>query len=176
MHSVSHIVRAVSLAGLGLAALALIAAMVLIGYAVFMRYLLNQPLPWVDELVGYLLVASIMLAAADTLLKGEHIAVDILTDRLRPRGRRVVLLGGLLAVAASAVLLIVEGADMVGFSRMVGLRSNGYLAVPMWLPQLMVPIGAVLMLLAAAVAWIDAWRGDVPPPDPGSTHHPPGIE
>ncbi len=28
---------------------------------------------------------------------------------------------------------------MVGFSRMVGLMSNGYLAVPMWIPQLLVP-------------------------------------
>ena len=28
---------------------------------------------------------------------------------------------------------------MVRFSRMVGLMSNGYLAVPMWIPQLLVP-------------------------------------
>ena len=53
--------------------------------------------------------------------------------------------GGLVAVAVSAALLAVEGVDMVGFSRMVGLMSNGYMAVPMWIPQLLVPIGAVLM-------------------------------
>ena len=47
---------------------------------------------------------------------------------------------------------------MVAFSRMVDLKSNGYLAVPMWMPQLLVPVGAVLMGLAAIVAFVAAWR------------------
>jgi TRAP-type C4-dicarboxylate transport system permease small subunit len=55
-------------------------------------------------------------------------------------------------------LLAVEGADMVAFSRMVDLKSNGYLEVPMWMPQILVPIGAVLMGLAALVAFVAAWR------------------
>ncbi len=93
-----------------------------------------------------------MLAAADALLEGEHIAVDIVTERLAARGKRLTLLVGLVAVALSALLLAVEGCDMVAFSRMVGLMSNGYMAVPMWIPQLLVPIGAALMLLAAVVA------------------------
>ena len=42
---------------------------------------------------------------------------------------------------------------MVAFSRMVDLKSNGYLEVPMWMPQILVPVGAVLMGLAAIVAF-----------------------
>jgi C4-dicarboxylate transporter DctQ subunit len=129
-----------------------------IGYSVVMRYVANRPVPWADELAGYLLVATVMLAAADALLHGEHIAVDILTERLAARGRRRVVVGGLAAVAAAAALLAVEGADMVAFARMVDLRSNGYLAVPMWIPQLLVPVGAALLGAAAIHQLVVAWR------------------
>jgi len=146
--------------GIALAAVALLASMVMIVYSVVMRYVLNQPVTWVDELVGYLLVACVMLAAADALRQGEHIAVDIVTERLSARGRRWTAVLGLLAVAASALLLAIEGFDMVVFSRMVGLLSNGYLAVPMWIPQMLVPVGALLLLLSAIVAVGAAWRGE----------------
>ncbi len=153
-----RLVRRLATLGIALAAIALIASMGLIVYSVVMRYALNQPVAWIDELVGYLLVAIVMLAAADALLQGEHIAVDIVTERLSSRGRRLALLFGLVAVAASAVLLAVEGVDMVRFSKMVGLMSNGYMAVPMWIPQLLVPIGAALMGAAAVIAFAAAWR------------------
>lgn len=170
-----RLVRRLAALGIALAAIALIASMVLIIYSVVMRYALNQPVAWVDELVGYLLVATVMLAAADALLEGEHIAVDIVTERLSSRGRRLTLLGGLVAVAVSAVLLAVEGVDMVRFSKMVGLMSNGYMAVPMWIPQLLVPIGAVLMGAAAAAAFVAAWRHRGAP-GAGAPHRPAGIE
>lgn len=170
-----RLVRRLATLGIALAAIALIASMALIVYSVVMRYALNQPVAWVDELVGYLLVATVMLAAADTLLEGEHIAVDIVTERLSSRGRRLTLLFGLVAVAASAVLLAVEGVDMVRFSRMVGLMSNGYMAVPMWVPQLLVPVGAVLMGAAAVIAFAAAWRRPGAP-GAGEPHRPAGIE
>jgi TRAP-type C4-dicarboxylate transport system permease small subunit len=158
MKYLDRVVRVLARIGVALAAAALLASMFVIGYSVFMRYFLNQPAAWVDELAGYLLVAAVMLAAADSLLEGEHIAVDIVTERLSARGRRLATLGGFVAVALAALLLTYEGADMVGFSRMVGLKSNGYLALPMWIPQLLVPIGAALLLAAAVVAFVAAWR------------------
>jgi TRAP-type C4-dicarboxylate transport system permease small subunit len=176
MSAFSRIVRRLAAWGIGLAAATLIASMLLIAYAVVMRYFFNQPPPWVDELVGYLLVAAVMLATADALLQGEHIAVDIVTERLGARGRRITLLLGLVTVAVSGALLVNEGIDMVGFSLMAGLKSNGILATPMWVPQLLVPVGAALMTLAAITAFIDAWRGVGPPVDSGASHHPAGIE
>jgi len=176
MKVLDRLVRGLARLGIALAAVALLASMFLVCYSVVMRYFLNQPVPWVDELVGYLLVASVMLAAADALLEGEHIAVDIVTERLSARGRRWSALLGLIAVAASAALLTVEGVDMVAFSRMVDLRSNGYMEAPMWVPQLMVPVGAVLMGLAAVVAFVVAWRNRNKPGAPAETHAPAGIE
>lgn len=175
MKAFERLVRALAHAGIAAAAAATLLSMVVIGYSVVMRYFLGHPTPWVDELVGYLLVAAVMLAAADALLHGEHISVDVLTERLAAPGKRRVALGGLVAVAVIAALLAWEGADMVAFSRMVDLRSNGYLATPMWIPQLAVPIGSGLLVAAAVVGFLAAWRGGAPvdrpedgrPPDLG---------
>lgn len=155
---IDRLVRHLATLGVALAALALLVSMFMIGYSIVMRYALNRPAPWVDELAGYLLVAAVMFAAADALLEGEHIAVDIVTERLSTRGKRWTLLGGLVTVFASALLLAVEGVDMVAFSKMVGLMSNGYMAVPMWIPQLLVPIGAALMGAAAVCQFVAVWR------------------
>ena len=170
-----RVVRRLAMLGIALAAISLLGSLALVVYSVVMRYFLNQPAAWVDELVGYLLVACVMLAAADALLEGEHLAVDLVTERLGSRGKRLTLLAGLAAVALSALLLAIEGYDMVAFSRMVGLMSNGYMATPMWIPQLLIPIGAALMLLAALVAIASALRNPEAPPSDGS-HPPAGIE
>lgn len=160
--NLDRVVGVLAALGVALAAVGLIASMFLIAYSVVMRYFVNRPVIWVDELVGYLLVASVMLAAADALRHGEHIAVDIATERLGERGRRVIAFVGLAAVALAAALLTVEGVDMVAFSRMVGLLSNGKIAVPMWIPQLVVPVGASLLGATAVVAFLAALAGRAP--------------
>src|SRR6187200_1913768 len=108
MARIERLVRALARLGLALAALALIASLATIAYAVIRRYVFGAPVAWTDELVGYLLVASVMLAAADALFAGEHIAVDLLTERLGARGRQIASLFGLAMVAATALLLVFE--------------------------------------------------------------------
>lgn len=176
MRFLDRAIGALATLGVALAAIGLIASMFLIAYSVVMRYFLNQPVSWIDELVGYLLVASVMLAGADALRHGEHIAVDIVTERLGPRGRRAIALAGLAAVALAAALLTVEGADMVAFSRTVGLLSNGTLAVPMWIPQLAVPVGAALLGAAAVVGFALALTRRRPAAAVRASHPHPGVE
>ena len=169
MSAIDRLARGLAGVGLWLAAAALLASLVTIAYSVARRYMFGSPVAWTDELVGYLLVASVMFAAADALFGGEHISVDIITERLAPRGKRVALLFGLVAVALSALLLLVEGIGMVQFSHQVGLRSNGYLALPLWIPQAFVPIGALLLLFAAIVAFVATWRGHALPHERATT-------
>jgi C4-dicarboxylate transporter DctQ subunit len=147
--AVDHFSRLLSDAGIALCGLAMLASLGLVVYGVVLRYGLNQPQTWLDELVGYLLVATVMLGAADALRHKEHIAIDIVTGRLSQRARFWVGVLALLAVAATAVLFVVEGWGAVAFSKMVGLRSTGYLDTPIWTVQLLIPIGGALLLLNA---------------------------
>lgn len=149
---VSRIYRAVRRltdAAAALAAASVLVSLALVCYSVAMRYLAGAPEPWVDEMVGYVLVASVMFAIAEALRRGEHISIDLLTRKLGARSRRASRALGLVAVAATAAVLLAEGWDMVAFSRMVGIRSVGYLDLPIWTVQVMVPLGGALLLLAA---------------------------
>lgn len=141
--------------GMALAAASLLFSLCLIGWAVLMRYAFNAPPVWVDEVVGFLLVATVMLAAARTLRRGEHIGVDVLVDRLSPQARRWVRAWAALAVAAVAVVLIVNGWETAQLARMLGLVTEGNLEWPTWLLMLLMPAGGALLLLAAVEAF---WR------------------
>ena len=57
-------------------------ALILVTFAIVIvaigrRYVLDQPLMWGDQLIGYLLVAIVMLGAAEALRRGDHIAIEI---------------------------------------------------------------------------------------------------
>ena len=56
-------------------------------YGVFMRFVLNSPQAWSDELASYCLLFMTFFGLAHTLITGSHIRIDILTDRLARRTR-----------------------------------------------------------------------------------------
>lgn len=135
--------------GIALSAAGLLVSLGLITYSVAMRYLFGRPVPWVDETVAYMVVAIVMLAGADALRQGEHIAIDILTERLGARGQRFVAMAGLVAVIAVGAIFVREGWEMVAFSLLVGQVSMGRLATPLWIPQIFIVIGGVMLGLTA---------------------------
>jgi len=149
-------VAALSRAGAWIAGLACLATLFLVCYAVVMRYFFNRPQSWSDEAVGLLIVVSVMLAVPEAQRRGENIGVDLVIEKLRGKGRRALLVFGSLTVAASSVILIREGLDMVAFTRMVGIVSNSLPQVPVWAIQAFVPFGGLLLLLVA-VAQLLVW-------------------
>lgn len=144
--------RAVALltsAAMGLAALALLMSLALIGWAVVMRYAFNAAPTWVDDLVGFNLVAIVMLAAAQTLRHGEHIGVDLLTGNLSARGRRWAAGWAALATGVIALVLVLNGTGTALLARSLGLLTEGALEWPTWRLMLLMPVGGALLLLAA---------------------------
>ncbi len=154
-------------AAMGLAAAALLLSLALIGWAVVMRYGFNAAPTWVDDLVGFNLVAIVMLAAAQTLRQGEHIGVDLLTASLSGRGRRWAAGWAALATGAIAVVLVLNGTGTALLARSLGLLTEGALEWPTWMLMLLMPVGGALLLLAAIE---QLWRAvaGVPLPRPHS--------
>lgn len=124
------------------------------GYSVFKRYVLGTPVTWTDELSGYLVVGIVMFGAAETLRRGEHISVDLLSSRLRGRWSALAGLWGMAAVILLILAILISSVTAVRFSHDFGIYSDGYLAVAMWIPQMALVIGCILILLVAAARMI----------------------
>jgi len=134
--------------------------MAVVAYAVVNRYILGTPITWTDELSGYLVVALVMLGAADTLRRGEHIAVDLITTRLKPRGRRLAAIWGHVMVLVFAAALLYSTKGTLEYSLNFGILSEGYLEAPMWIPQSFLVLGGGLMALVSVAALIRLIKRD----------------
>ncbi len=127
----------------------ILAAFILVIYAIFQRYFLNTPLKWGDEMLGYLLVAIVMTGAAEAYRKGDQIAIDLLSTRLSGAIRRGAEVFSAVSVLAFSTILFISSNEVVRFSYGFGSYSPGYLEVPMWIPQSALIVGAFLLALAA---------------------------
>lgn len=113
--------------------------------------LFNYVVPSVIQISGFLLATTIFFGLAYTMATGDHIRVTIVLDMV---GRRVRLwLEGwsLVAGLVIAVYFGVFSAQLTWESFTFGDKADGLVAIPLWLPQLSMVIGA----LSLAVRLID---------------------
>ncbi|MFN3937118.1 MAG: TRAP transporter small permease [Gemmobacter sp.] len=142
-------------------ALAILAVLVVTAINVAGRYLFAAPLRGAEEATGYMVVAMVMLGAAEAYRRGDHIRIDILTERLGPRGLWLADLIGHLAVLAFAAVLLRTGMHTVEFSQRFGAYSPGYLQIPMWIPQSSLIAGGALLTLMAVLRLIQHVAGAI---------------
>ena len=65
--------------------------MILITFTqVIFRYVLNSALPWAGEITIFFFIWVIFLGASITLHKGLHIGVDIITNQLREKNKKII--------------------------------------------------------------------------------------
>ncbi|WP_417515418.1 TRAP transporter small permease [Minwuia sp.] len=146
---VERLVAPVAKAGAAVAALGVLLVLAITGYSVFNRYVLGTPVTWTDELSGFLVVAIVMFGAAETLRRGEHISVDLISARAGPLLSRILGLWGMVAVILLMAALLISAIIAVRFSWDFDMYSEGYLAVQMWVPQTALIVGSVTVILVA---------------------------
>lgn len=131
----------------------------LICWSVVMRYAFNSAPTWVDDTVGFILVAIVMFASAATLRQGGHISVDMLTGALGTGGKRWAAAWSTLSVLVVSGVLVISGWDTVVSSKMFGIMTTGNVEIPVYMLQVLVPVGGGLMLLVAVEALIRQLAG-----------------
>jgi TRAP-type C4-dicarboxylate transport system permease small subunit len=130
-----------------LAALCMVGLLVMVLLSITGR-LLHFHVPGTDAYAGYLMAACGFLALAHTLKRGEHIRVTLLLSALQGRARRALELWALTAACALSALSAWYSVRLVWQSRQFNDISTGNDATPLWLPQLAMAAGALLLLLA----------------------------
>ncbi|MZR30076.1 TRAP transporter small permease [Sneathiella litorea] len=141
-----------------LSAVLVVFTLFMTGYSVFQRYVLGTPITWTDEMSGFLVVAIVMLGAAETLRRGEHISVDLLTSKATGRRKKALGIWSYLATAFLAAVIFISTWEAVKFSYTIGVYSSGYLEAPLWIPQSFLLVGSGLLFLISLVRAYDGLR------------------
>ena len=112
-----------------------------------------------DAYAGYFMAAAGFLALAHTLKRGEHIRVTLLLSAL-PAGpkRGLELLSHALAVGLSG-LLAFYACRLVWQSHAFNDISTGNDATPLWLPQLAMAVGTLILFIAFIDEFVIELRG-----------------
>ncbi len=128
-----------------------LAMMLLISYDVVSRYFFNRPVLYSDEISAYLIVFVCFLGAADTLKKKQHIIVDVITLQLPPKGQLWLkfvthILGFFFLIVFTWGSII-----MVYKSFVRGVTVPSILLTPLWIPEIFIPIGSILLCMQFVV-------------------------
>ena len=153
-----------------LAALAMVGLLVMVMLSILGRQLAFN-IPGVDAYAGYLMAAAGFLALAHTLKRGEHIRVTLLIGRLSGGWRRGMELWSLAAASLLAGLLAWYSIRLAWQSHSFHDISTSNDATPLWIPQLSMAIGTVVLLVAFIDEFIQEWRGVRRGPGDEATHH-----
>ena len=123
--------------------------MLLIVLDVILRFAFNAPLIFVEEISGYLLVGIVFLGAAYTLQVDGHIHIDIVVRLLSKRAQ--LIFGAVISVLGLLYLCAVtwHSFGMIMSSYQVGAASWTILVTPLWMPQLLIPIGLMVFCIQA---------------------------
>jgi TRAP-type C4-dicarboxylate transport system permease small subunit len=123
----------------------ILAAMtVLVFLTVIYRYFLLQPISWGEEMARFLFIALSLFGAALAMKDRSHFAITILTARF-PASVRAWLE---IAIGLGTTMLLAIVADKGwGLALLNRNQESPALGVPMSIPYLAVPLGAVLMIV-----------------------------
>lgn len=129
----------------------LIGAAFMVTLDVTLRNTLGVTLGGADELAGYVLAISTSWAFSFTLLRRQHIRVDLVYRHVPAPGRAVLDLLSLLLFILFIAVLVSRATPMVFSSIEFGSRSLTPLQVPLAIPQTIWLAGLVLFLVTLFV-------------------------
>ncbi|MEJ7670862.1 MAG: TRAP transporter small permease [Casimicrobiaceae bacterium] len=141
-----------------LAALFLIGTLLMVLVGIVGR-LLHFYVPGTDSYAGYCMAAAGFLALAHTLKHGEHIRVTLLIEHVGAKARRGLELWALAAASVLAAAFAFYSVRLAYQSWQFNDISTGSDATPLWLPQLTMAVGTVILLIALVDELLLEWKG-----------------
>jgi len=116
-------------------------------YAAVMRYTLEKPPDWGEEMATYLLIWAVFIAASTLAGEKGHVAATLLVERFPFKTRRILaILNGLLAMGF-CILICILGYKIVAYAFLADQRSLTALRLPLWIPYLSVASGCTLVAI-----------------------------
>lgn len=119
-------------------------------------------IPSYAEFAGFFLAAASFLALAHTLRSGDHIRVSLLITHVHGRARRFMELACVAVALAISTYFAWFMFDLVLESFEYGDVSPGMVPVELWIPQLSLALGLVVLVIALADEFVCVATGGQP--------------
>ena len=139
----------------------LLAAMLLIEMlAVFSRYVLNNALPWPEEIAKWLMIWLTFLGSPIALRLGAHAAIEVISSALRGRAHQLLLVIVNVLIIFFLLVLVKEGLQI---SWMARIQVGSATKISYLYTYIAIPIGSLFMLSVTSQILVRACRGVLVP-------------
>ena len=138
-------------------AYSLLLTVILVFMQVCLR-LLDSSIPWSEELARYIFVWQCWVGVSFTERSGKHIRIEMLLNKLSPKGQKMLELVQMLLSAGIVIFLICYGSYMVAFLFRAGTTSSA-LRLPMYILYLSMPVSCFVYLLRVACRFYNIATG-----------------
>ena len=115
-------------------------------WQVFSRYVLTAPSSFTDELAGFLLIWVGLLGAAYVAGKNEHLAIDLMLQKMKGVKKRRLQTVINLIVGVFALFVMVIGGIWLVYTRFYLGVNSAALALPLGYVYLIVPVSGFLII------------------------------
>ena len=129
----------------------LVISVLVIFYQVVMRYVFNASPAWTEELARFLFVWMSWLGMSLTQKRGEHICIELLTQKLKGKCLAATTIIAHILTIVICVVLVRYGYVVMELVMRTN-QTSAALKFPMWIVFLACPFSCALMILRLLAA------------------------
>jgi C4-dicarboxylate transporter DctQ subunit len=120
-------------------------ALACVVYAAFGRYVLRAPSDWPEEIIVYMIIGAVFIAASSLVDRNGHVAATLVVERFPMKVRRALAVFNAGLALGFCGIVLWYGVQIVMLNYNANQLSNTSLRFPLWIPYLSVPLGCFLM-------------------------------
>ncbi|HKK63386.1 MAG TPA: TRAP transporter small permease [Bacteroidales bacterium] len=114
-------------------------------WQVFSRYVLSSPSSFTDELAGYLLIWVSLLGAAYVAGRQEHLAIDLLLQRSKPKRQYILKIFIQAVILGFALTVMVVGGSWLVYTRFYLDVKSAAIQLPLGYVYIVLPLSGLLI-------------------------------
>lgn len=111
---------------------------------VFFRFVLNNAIPWTEELGRYLMIYVGFLGCYLASRDNSHVGIEMFVNLFKPGARLVFKAASRLVVIAFLVIVLAKSGEQL---QLLKIQKSSALELPMAIPYAAVSVGIFLMLI-----------------------------
>ena len=127
-----------------LSGLLLFSSVIIVLYAVFMRYVMHAAPEWTEELVIYLVVWAVYIISSLLAEERGHVGATFIVEFIPIKIRRFIEVGTGILCLFFSMMVVYYGLFFVDIALKMGEVSASTLRFPMWIAYLAIPVGMIL--------------------------------